>query len=58
MTTTLKFKPLEWKIVVYYSGFHVVLYKNIDAEVIFLRNILIQYVLLRIMVILGKTGYQ
>ena len=32
------------------NAFHGVLYGNVDAEVIFLRNLLIQYVLLRIIV--------
>ena len=32
-----------------YSAFHAVLYGNVDAEVIFLRKLLIQYVQLRIM---------
>ena len=33
-----------------YSAFHAVLYGNVDAEVIFLCNLLIQYVLLWIMI--------
>ena len=47
---TLLSKVCFKRLCIGYCLFHRLLYKNFDSEVIFLRNLLIQYVLLRIMV--------
>ena len=65
---TLLSKVCFKRLCIGYCLFHRLLYKNFDSEVIFLRNLLIQYVLLRIMVhyrsyslllsITGHTGWK